>query len=820
MDAFVKRIPQGERVFSEARATRSGPTPEPPPAKRCRREEATDSASETGEEHLLEQRDPDDCQDEAEEEQRGRTTDVENVLAPTQVDDDAIKEYEDMRSLQLETRVNETDGATWVPAKSSIYVDAFNLALDTVLEDEWQLFNDEELQVFGQWRSLDYQSQYLYVRLFLRKTAAWHRSSRLKYYADVSDPEAAIESLQQERPITQSERPKTPDEIAELGLQDVSIGQSFSFVNVLQVDAQTINEALPLLLLDELKMLAKEAKTRGGSKTELIKGLVATSQQQVGLRALGLGRCDRLGGEGTDWGQDAKLGGQKSQEQHVVQRTRGLVGPCIRVSPLSLKLFERVHLVFYRSTEWSEKSLLAIILARMSKRTFADYVVCRSSTIFASRMHLVEYEEAIRLEARIDSLLESNGKPSEADYQEILDTHDRVYPRWQALVAHEGEKEQRLYETGQGAYLRRFNPAHSYTRIMHKALAVLARRKQHGREHALLGELLAQRLFHPARRGAWYQRKALVEEHYMYKASGSPHDAQQHRRAWRRVAAATCEAGLQDPDCHLVHHYDLQKRLVKLEKQLRIPRRLQHDFGHVQLAQPVEMTISGIQVKRRGGAASTKTIWLDSDAAECSVEQMCLGRLRAAGWKGYHSEGGILRTLFAYLFYDVLFCPLPNVFQTPFQTCPLDLFTDAFFPARISRINHLLAQIANGAAEHLLRSVWARHHAPRTSIVGLRWEYGVQDLAELVRCLGGPALAAVCTVLAQDYRQRAGGVPDLLLWREKGAADEQERQVLFVEVKSANDRLSDSQRLWIHVLTGAGIKVALCNAVASEVRHL
>jgi Fanconi-associated nuclease 1 len=41
---------------------------------------------------------------------------------------------------------------------------------------------------------------------------------------------------------------------------------------------------------------------------------------------------------------------------------------------------------------------------------------------------------------------------------------------------------------------------------------------------------------------------------------------------------------------------------------------------------------------------------------------------------------------------------------------------------------------------------------------------------------------------------------------------------MFVEVKSENDRLSDTQRLWIHVLISAGIKVELCNAVAAEVR--
>ncbi|PYI14397.1 hypothetical protein BO99DRAFT_345051, partial [Aspergillus violaceofuscus CBS 115571] len=81
-------------------------------------------------------------------------------------------------------------------------------------------------------------------------------------------------------------------------------------------------------------------------------------------------------------------------------------------------------------------------------------------------------------------------------------------------------------------------------------------------------------------------------------------------------------------------------------------------------------------------------------------------------------------------------------------------------------------------------------------------------------CFPGDALAAICQVLAQEYSVRGGGVPDLLVWRRKGQFGE----VMFVEVKSENDRLSDTQRLWIHVLSGAGVRVELCNAVAREVR--
>lgn len=66
--------------------------------------------------------------------------------------------------------------------------------------------------------------------------------------------------------------------------------------------------------------------------------------------------------------------------------------------------------------------------------------------------------------------------------------------------------------------------------------------------------------------------------------------------------------------------------------------------------------------------------------------------------------------------------------------------------------------------------------------------------------------------MAQEYQQRGGGIPDLFLWRMDT------KEVMFSEVKSENDRLSDTQRLWIHVLAGAGVRVELCNAVAREVR--
>lgn len=93
-----------------------------------------------------------------------RRTDLETALPPIRTDKEAIKEYEATRAAEIpDDSVTEgrLSSRKWIPGKSSIYVDAFNLALDTVLDDESHLFNDAESRIFEYWRDLSYEAQYL-----------------------------------------------------------------------------------------------------------------------------------------------------------------------------------------------------------------------------------------------------------------------------------------------------------------------------------------------------------------------------------------------------------------------------------------------------------------------------------------------------------------------------------------------------------------------------------------------------------------------------------------------------------------------------------
>ncbi|KAI1909626.1 hypothetical protein LOZ65_006499 [Ophidiomyces ophidiicola] len=766
--------------------------------------------------------------------QPGTQTELETSLAPVESSQEAINEYESLKASVVDGPKEQDiqgryDDRTWVKGKSSIYVDAFNLTLKCVLDEEPQLFDDKERALFDLWKQLPYESQYLYVRLFLRKTAAWHRISRLGYYHDIGDMPAAIEELRLTRPLPAASENPAPIPVEIYSEANMALGDQFQFAEGLE-EITTVEEASSLLLLDELKELGRQARVQGKTKKELLKALQGSVKSQTGLSwpcsfnslNSNLSEVDRAG---------MPVPKQLATDSRFLKKVLNVTGDCIRLSLRPLKLFERVHLIFYRSTEWTEKSLTTIILAKISRKNYPDFIVSRTNGIFPTRAILLEFERAIRIQFDLDNAMESSNISLPEKLQTIQTALDSVYPRWKTLLTEEQYKEDQVYDMGEGAYLRRFSPAWVYTRIVHKGLYVLGRLKNYGREHSLLSELLDQCLFHPSRRGAWYQRKALLEEHYMWNLL--PSDAlseDARRKKWKRYALKTCERGLEDPHCHIIYHYDLQKRIMKLEKSLNIAKREQHDFSHVMLAKPEERTVEGIRVNRElptsltsktsnipnSSARGRPTVWIDEleDGSECRVENMCLSWYRKQGWKGYHCEGGILRTLFGLLFYDVIFTYVPNVFQTPFQTCPLDLHTDAFYSCRISEINRRLAQISNGEAQGILEQVHKRECEKQTCAIGIDWSFELSDLLEIVQCFRGEALATICKVMAQEYQQRGGGVPDLFLWSTEV------EDVLFVEVKSPNDRLSDTQRLWIHVLTGAGVKVELCNAVAREVRHV
>ncbi|KAI7314568.1 hypothetical protein KC315_g11324, partial [Hortaea werneckii] len=230
-----------------------------PPAKRVKRE-VPDSDADSDDE-LLEH-----------EEQQARRTDLESALPPIQTDREAIEAYEAARAAeQAELGLKDRlDGQKWVRGKSSIYVDAFNLALETVLDQESHLFDEAEHAVFKQWQGLSYEAQYL----------------------DIADMPQAIADIQvvRELPDSSSKAEDYPGELEPP--EGTTLQTSFTFADRSGECIADLEEASSLLLLDELKALAKDAKVHGKNKKELLRAFRRTSGKQTGLGWSGLKRSD------------------------------------------------------------------------------------------------------------------------------------------------------------------------------------------------------------------------------------------------------------------------------------------------------------------------------------------------------------------------------------------------------------------------------------------------------------------------------------------------------------------------------------------------
>lgn len=129
---------------------------------------------------------------------------------------------------------------------------------------------------------------------------------------------------------------------------------------------------------------------------------------------------------------------------------------------------------------------------------------------------------------------------------------------------------------------------------------------------------------------------------WQYDKSGSPVHV---KKIWLKKSLETCELALQDPDTHVIFHAWLQKRLLRLERTLGIPKAEQHTFTHVALRPPVEREFTGIRLDDRD--IGKKSMWrsIRDPTKEVSVEELCLEHYEDQGWKGFHSENGVVTTI-------------------------------------------------------------------------------------------------------------------------------------------------------------------------------
>ncbi len=471
-------------------------------------------------------------------------------------------------------------------------------------------------------------------------------------------------------------------------------------------------------------------------------------------------------------------------------------------------------------------NLSKVILSGLGRIKYAPYNVIRETSVFADRASWLSYVDALSFEGRIDDLTSASAPAHQPSCEAILGLVKECRERL-AMCQEEGA------HRGRASFLVRFTSEYVHLRTLSALAAALERVKSFREANEVYAFLLAHSaplcLSH---RSKWWMRLVLNSDTHLKDPAG---------------AFAHCTSAIADPFVRMGRRFWLERRLRKLArrahgapaggdaalngenvapggtgkraKRTGKAKAAEDDEAEEDESNKLDTFVIRADPIRKGKSGRKLAFALLDGSCEGSVEDFALDaflRGAVAGcegrrWRGgFHCECRVFTTIFALLFWDILFADEPDVFQTPFQIAPLDLFTDAFYHdgRRTASIRARLAELCDeGPLVDRLVETYATFHG--CQVIGLDWEaFPLGALVDICRAIGGASLSAILSLFAQDYRNTCSGIPDLILY---GDGD-----YLLVEVKSTNDRLSDAQLNWNLLFAAHGIKVALCKVLNED----
>ncbi|XP_074319682.1 fanconi-associated nuclease 1 homolog isoform X2 [Silene latifolia] len=444
-------------------------------------------------------------------------------------------------------------------------------------------------------------------------------------------------------------------------------------------------------------------------------------------------------------------------------------GLCIRVSSFAELLLWRIQRLFFLD---GEQDLSAFLLVDMGIVKYPEYKCTISN-------HAIEVAQIID-----QSLDEDNS-------ERVLQCIDIV----ESLLVNYSKKENQCYPPQltelSAPFLKCFSASWVYSKAALLGVSYYEQERRYKDAIRLL-KLLLTIFTSDGRRGYWILRLSIDLEHV----------------GFIEESLSIAEDGVLDPWVRAGSRMALQRRVMRLGKP---PRRWKAPSYSASVKRKItEVFVQGRPLNSEVGM---KSRFYGEDGEQCGVEELALQFYagEGGGWQGVHSESGIWLTIYGLLMWDIIFADVPDVFRTRFQNAPLDMDSDNFYVARRSIIEAHLQKIHEGLSETILIMSWESHVG--TVCRGVNWEkHSLSELRAAVTCIGGPCLANLCRLLAQDYRSWTSGMPDLLLWRFQG---DYNGEAKLVEVKGPRDRLSEQQRAWLLTLMDCGFTVEVCKVSPS-----
>ncbi|XP_028411307.1 fanconi-associated nuclease 1-like isoform X2 [Dendronephthya gigantea] len=479
--------------------------------------------------------------------------------------------------------------------------------------------------------------------------------------------------------------------------------------------------------------------------------------------------------------------GNRIQKELVI-RAKSLLGSCVKLDATIRNLFSRIVLLFtlnqLKDDDYSYGTNLAVLfLNNIGKVSFPDYEVSRSLAIFPDREALVSYDLAHQDVCEMGIFLGS--KNSDVAEKIFVKVHPRFSEMLEKLVVQEDP--QIVHVLKLPVHLRCFSESWLLTKMCSLGVDLLQRNREYCAAVELLRQLLSQTEFCPNNRGWWWERLALNLDQHLKKPS---------------EALDAVRNGLADTRVNTGRRLALEqraRRICEMKRNSSLKRYL-NEIKFTELRQPKVVTISGKRLENEP-TFMFKDVNADGFVDSVSfgrVEELALDYYKRQGYnRGIHGESFTYRNIYSCLMWDIIFgCHVEaDVFRTPFQSAPLDIYCENFYSNRKEIIDKRLDEIRSSSAEQLaeeIKSTWLEQE-------------GKICVGEVTQCLGGEILAGICERFARNYHHTRSGMPDLFVWNSRTL------KYKIVEVKGPNDKLSTKQEVWLDVLQSLGCETeVLC----------
>ena len=730
---------------------------------------------------------------------------------------------------------------------NSYHVSSLLHVVNDALKYHSQLLTDFELSVAQTiTKSLSGGAVYLFARLFRRKHDQWHPMKSLEqdYKAllpENSDIEGCIDELLSHHFLLSTTVGEKVHETALVLLPTLSLDKLKSVWKM--VPSATIRQSKRTIVNEVADLLSKHLERENRSTTDSSKsGREPNSKKRKVFRQSTLTSIPPA--------------------TRVAKAITKTVGPAVRLTEQVTSALDRLN--FLVLLDEDAHTSPNFILSFTNRLRFPEYECIRETPVFPSKEALASFEAARCLERTLEeaiynrSVRKANGL-SEADWPlavEIGNLADKYVRDYLGLspainnsnlleeskLDHEcpAQDKEELSSQLSHPFLKRYTSHWVYCRVLWHSISAVERMEEYEVAVERL-KLLHTLPLSAKRRGKVLERLTIDLSKHLKRP----------REALDITLAALDESAKETAPLRVGDSQALANRALKLHYQLNIgeevaragmkerlkAKRIEKAKKSVALAaKPIQLyvlnkdfpttefirtPISTDPPKKRlktwltpeSSSDSIKTssrVWfasLNDENIQVTVEELALEYYASQGWDGRHSEGGAFALLFALVLWIQLFEKVPDVFVSPYQDRPLDLYTDAFYKSRKESIDLRLENIQQMSVEELeqeIRNVFERHEG--TIAVGARnWTGFTKDeIATVAGGLGGKSVSKICLLLAKDYAYYRSGIADLVLWKR----DEDEKSCpscKLVEVKSENDKLSSKQIGWFSALNDFGV---------------